>query len=85
MKNTQAGNRVKFDYEALRKLIKFKFGSIRQFAEELGMRYATLLSRLDGETYFSPDEIKACKAKLEVSDKDMNHLFCRTLNDPFAA
>lgn len=85
MKHSMDGKRVQFDFDALRKLIVFKYGSVRQFADVIGMRYATLLSRLDGDTYFSPDEIKACRKNLEVSDRDMERLFCRMRNDPFAA
>jgi hypothetical protein len=52
-----------YDYSKLRGLIKQYFNTQAKFAQHLGIGLTTLVSRLNGDTYFSQDEIdKSIKA-----------------------
>ena len=77
--------KIMFNFDSLRKVIRLKFGSVRQFATEIGLDYNTLQSRLSGKTYFKVSELIACIEVLGLSDKEANCLLFNLSSGPFIA
>lgn len=77
MAKQDVSKKIEFDFDSLRSVIRFKFGSLRQFAEEIGLDYPVLLSRLNGHSYFKLDELLLCINKLGLDANEAKRfLFC---------
>ena len=61
-------------YAKLRGAIREKFGTQAAFANALGMREATLSSRLNGGTQWTRDEMQAVGVLLGIPPEDI-HLY----------
>lgn len=66
---------MQFDYTELTRLIKFKYGTITEFCQEIGMPEYSLYNRLKGKTGFKQSEIWQIVEKLGISDSDMKRYF----------
>lgn len=64
------------DYEALRRRILGKFGSLGAFAAEMGFTPSTLSSKLKGTTDWTRAEIEKASQLLELTtDEVMEYFF----------
>ena len=59
--------RVIFDYSRLKGRIYEVFGSIRKFADAMGMNRTTLWAKLTNRTYFNQAEIMRAAALLGIA------------------
>ena len=75
---------IRFDYDALRKRIRLHSGSVQQFAKDIGMSYLLLLSRLNGKSYFTVQEVKAIKKQLGLTPQATKQCFFTLKENPFA-
>jgi predicted transcriptional regulator len=66
---------MRFDYDELLRLIKYKFDSVNEFAKQIGMPEYSLYNRLKGRTGFKQSEIWLIMDKLEIPDSEMARYF----------
>lgn len=66
---------MKFDYEELERLIKFKYGTIAEFAKEIGMPIYSLYRRFNGVSSFKQSEIFEIAEKLDIPDTEIRRYF----------
>lgn len=66
---------MRFDYEELIRLIKYKCGTIADFANEIGMPIYCLYNRLNGNVGFKQSEIWLIVEKLDIPDADIARYF----------
>ncbi|MFM1538407.1 DUF739 family protein [Helcococcus bovis] len=67
--------KIKYNYNKLRGLIKEHFGSNEKFAEYIGISEQSLYSRLNGEVYFRQDEIEKTLIGLNQSPANIDNIF----------
>ena len=66
---------MRFEYEELNRLIKFKYGTIADFANEIGMPIYCLYNRLKGKAGFKQSEIWQIVEKLGISEAEIARYF----------
>lgn len=64
-----------YNYNKLRGLIRENFGTLRNFAEYLGIGTTTLNSRLNSETYFNQEEIEKTAKVFSLTKSEVNQVF----------
>jgi hypothetical protein len=64
-----------YNYNKLRGLIRENFGTLRNFADCLGIGTTTLNSRLNSETYFNQAEIEKAARVLNLTKSEVNQVF----------
>ena len=62
-------------YEELRGLIRWKCGTLTDFAQALGISNTSLNARLQGRIPFKQTEIARAKEQLQLSSKDIERIF----------
>ncbi len=63
------------DYEALRRKILGKYGSLAPFAQELGITPSTLSLKLQGSSDWRRAEIESCIGLLELTLEEVQAIF----------
>ena len=66
---------VSFNYSALRGFITEHYGSIKNYADFLGIGSTAMYDRLAGRVPFSQEEIAKTAIRWELSAKDVNRIF----------
>lgn len=64
-----------YNYNKLRGLIRENFGTLRNFADYLGIGSTTLNSRLNSETYFDQEEIEKTAKVFNLTKTEVNKVF----------
>lgn len=68
-------NKPVYVYDKLRKMIGYLFESTEEFAKFVGIEPSIIMSRLDGESNFSCDELATIAEKLNLGESSINDLF----------
>ena len=66
---------VSFNYSALRGFITEHYGSIKNYADFLGIGSTAMYDRLAGRVPFSQEEIAKTAIRWKLSAKDVNRIF----------
>lgn len=63
------------DYKELRRLIRYKYGTAKDFAHEIGMSSVSLSKKLNNKTGFTSNEILGISEKLGIKTKEIPTYF----------
>lgn len=70
-----ARKRVDFDFSTLKGKIVEKFGTIKNFAENIGVDKGTISNKLNGRIDFTVSEIFIWSNALNIQSKDYHYYF----------
>lgn len=70
-----ARKRVDFDFSTLKGKIVEKFGTIKNFAENIGVDKGTISNKLNGRIDFTVSEIFIWSNALNIQSKDYQYYF----------
>ena len=75
LKGVKGMTSIHMDYSELRRLIRYKFGTETNFANEISMSSVSLSGKLNNKVGFTSSEIIELSSKLNISKEEIPKYF----------